>query len=158
MVAKPVEVILKEKKIYQITNPKLVQASPDITLQQAIDLMDTSRSGYVVIAKNKKVVGIFTETDVVRKVLGLKVDWNRPVSDFMTENPVVLSPKDSVGKAIREMGEHRFYHIPLVDEKKELVNVLSVRTLIRFLSEFYPTEIFNLPPNPAQIMETPEGG
>ena len=115
MAAKPVEVILKEKKIYQITNPKLVQASPDITLQQAIDLMDTSRSGYVVIAKNKKVVGIFTETDVVRKVLGLKVDWNRPVSDFMTENPVVLSPKDSVGKAIREMGEHRFYHIPFLD-------------------------------------------
>ena len=61
-------------------------------------------------------------------------------------------------KPIALMGEHRFYHIPLVDDRGELVNVISVRTLIRFLSEFYPTEVYNLPPRPDQVMRTPEGG
>lgn len=158
MADKPVEVVLKEKKIYQIINPRLVQAPPDISVKQAIDLMQQMKSGYIVIAKDKKVVGIFTETDVVRKILDQDINWSSPVSDFMTKDPAILRPEDSVGKAISLMGTHRFYHIPLVDEKKELTGVLSVRTLIRFLAEFYPTEIYNLPPNPAQVMETPEGG
>ena len=156
--SKPVEVLLKEKKIYEIVNPKLVQAPPDITINDAIRLMQENRAGYIVIAKDKKVAGIITETDIVRKVMGINVDGNRPVKDFMTPNPAVLNIKDQVGKAIDLMGENRFYHIPLVDENGNLVNVLSVRTLIRFLAEFYPTEVYNLPPSPNQIMETAEGG
>lgn len=155
---KPVEVLLKEKKIYEIVNPRLVQAGPEATLRQAIELMQKSRSGYVVIAKDGKVVGIFTEKEVVGKVLENNVNWGRPVSDFMTQDPPVLRMQDSVGQAIDVMGEKRFYHIPLVDDHGKLVNVISVRTLIRFLAEFYPTEVYNLPPIPFQIMETQEGG
>lgn len=155
---KPVEVLLKEKKIYEIVNRRLVQAGPDLPLQQAIELMQKHRSGYIVIAKDKKVVGIFTEIDVVQKIVENNIDWNRPVSDFMTKEPPILCMQDSVGQAIDVMGAKRLYHIPLVDEGQELVNVISVRTLIRFLAEFYPTEIYNLPPTPFQIMETQEGG
>ena len=158
MATKSVEALLKEKRIFEITNPKLVQAPPEISLKSAIALMQANRSGYIVIAKNKKVVGIFTETDIVQKILERDVDWESPVSAFMTQNPVVLKPTDSVGTAIDLMGERRFYHIPLVDDQQNLVNVISVRTLIRFLAEFYPTEVYNLPPVPDQIMETPEGG
>lgn len=158
MPTKSVETVLKEKKIYQIVNPKLVQAPPDISLENAVRLMQDHRSGYIVIARNKKAVGIFTETDIVHKVLEMNVDWKRPVDDFMTKDAVCLKMTDSVGQAIDLMGERRFYHIPLLDEKGELVNVLSVRTLIRFLAEFYPTEVYNLPPKPNQIMETQEGG
>ena len=86
------------------------------------------------------------------------IDWEKPISEVMTKDPVVLKPNDLVGTAIDLMGERRFYHIPLVNDQGELVNVLSVRTLIRFLGEFYPTEIYNLPPRPDQIVETQEGG
>ena len=158
MPPKSVETLLKETKIYQVINPKLVQAAPDLPLKKAVELMQENKSGYIVVAKGKKVVGIFTETDLVNKVLGRQVNWDNPMSEFMTHNPVVLNPEDSVGQAIDLMGERRFYHIPLVDNQQELVNVISVRTLIRFLAEFYPTEVYNLPPHPNQIMETQEGG
>jgi CBS domain-containing protein len=158
MASKPVEAVLKEKKIYQITNPRLLQAAPQITVKKAIELMQEEKSGYIVLAKNGKLAGIFTETDVARKILEQDVDWSTPVSEFMTQNPEVLTPKDSVGKAISMMKRHHFYHIPLVDEKKQLTGILSVRSLIRFLAEFYPTEVYNLPPDPNQVMETQEGG
>ncbi|MBN1687589.1 MAG: CBS domain-containing protein [Candidatus Omnitrophica bacterium] len=154
----PVSQLLKEKKIFHIINPRLVQTSPETSLKQAVCLMQENRSGYVVIVKNQKPVGIFTEVDVVRKILGKKADWKRPVSDWMTPDPVVLSPEDSVGKAIDLMAERRFYHIPLVDRKGNLTGMLSVRSLIRFLAEFYPTEVYNLPPCPHQVHETREGG
>ncbi len=158
MQTKPVEVLLREKKIYQIVNPKLVQAPPDIMIEDALKLMQENKSGYIVIAKNQKAVGIFTENDVVLKILERNVDFKRPVSEFMQKDPQVLKMTDEVGTAIDLMGQGNSYHIPLVDEKGSLVNVLSVRTLIRFLSEFYPTEVYNLPPRHDQIMATPEGG
>ncbi|MBI4358564.1 MAG: CBS domain-containing protein [Candidatus Omnitrophica bacterium] len=158
MPTKSVETLIKSTKIGEITNPKLVQAPPETSVKQGIALMQSSRAGYVVVAKNRKVVGVFTETDVVQKILDRDVNWEDPISEYMTKDPFVLKPTDSVGTAIELMSSHRFYHIPLVDDKGDLVNVLSVRTLIRFLGEFYPQEVYNLPPRPDQIMETPEGG
>ena len=158
MPAKSVEQVLKAKRIEEITTPKLVQAPPEISVKDGIELMQKNRAGYIVVAKNKKVVGIFTENDVIKKILDKDVDWNRPIGDFMTANPPTLKPTDLVGTAIDVMGAKKVYHIPLVDDNGDLVNVLSVRTLTRFLAEFYPTEIYNLPPRPNQVMPTQEGG
>ena len=158
MGSKPVQELLKEKKIFEIINPRLVKASPDITVKDAVDLMQEKKSGYIVIAEDDKVIGIFTETDVICKTLEESDSSKKPVIDYMTKNPVTLTPKDSIGEAIKKMGKGRFYHIPLVDEENKLTGVISVRSLIRFLAEFYPTEVYNLPPKPDQIMETPEGG
>lgn len=158
MAAQSVETLLREKKIFQIINPKLVQCPSSLPLKDVIELMQKSRSGYVVVADNKKVAGIFTEVDVVRKVLNKNVHWDSPIREFMAKDPLCLNPNESVGKAIEIMGANRFYHLPLVNENNELVNVLSVRSLIRFLAEFYPTEVFNLPPVANQIMTTQEGG
>lgn len=154
----PTEKIFKQTKIFEVINPKLVQATPDTSLKEAVALMQHQKSSYVVIAKDKKVVGIFTEVDLVRKVLNQKINWTNPVSQFMSPDPVTLSPNDAIGKALDAMEQHRLYYIPLVNELGDLVNVLSVRTLLRFLSEFYPTEIYNLPPDPDQVLTTPEGG
>ena len=156
---RPIQQLVKNIKIGQIINPRLIQAPPEITVQTAVEIMQNNKSGYIVIADHQgKVVGIFTETDVLHKVFGKKDAWSKPVSEVMTKKPMVLSVRDTVGKAIELMGRNHFYHIPLIDEKETLVNVISVRTLIRFLAEFYPTEIYNLPPKYDQIMETAEGG
>ena len=158
MATKSIETVIRAKKISEIINPRLVQAPPETSVKDGIALMQKSKAGYIVVAKSKKVVGVFTETDVVQKILDKDINWEDPISKYMTKGPVVLKPTDTVGTAIDLMGQHKFYHIPLVDDKGELVNVLSVRTLIRFLAEFYPQEVYNLPPHPDQIMETQEGG
>lgn len=149
---------LKDKKIGEVVNPRLIQAPPDISIKQAIDMMRENKSAYIVVAEHNRVVGMFTESDVVRKIIGHNIDGRRPVREFMTADPVVLRQDDSVGRAVDLMAENDFYHIPLVNEKQDLVNVLSVRTLVRFLAEFYPGEVFNIPPNPHQIAPTAEGG
>lgn len=158
MPTKSVESVIRAKKIGEVINPKLVQSPPEVSVKDAIKLMQENRAGYIVVAKNKRVVGVFTETDVAQKILDQDVNWDDPISKYMIKDPLVLKPTDTIGTAIDLMGEHRFYHIPLVNDQGELVNVLSVRTLIRFLAEYYPQEVYNLPPHPDQIMETPEGG
>lgn len=158
MAQKPTDKLLKDKKISEIVNPRLIQAPPGISLERAVELMHENKSAYIVVAEKNQVVGIFTETDVVRKILGQKISWKKPIGEFMTKNPLVLRPDDNVGRAVEMMAENSFYHIPLVNERQQLVGVLSVRTLVRFLAEFYPSEVYNLPPDPGQVLQTPEGG
>lgn len=158
MPEKRIEDILKERTIAEIVNPKCVQAAPETTVSEALKLMQASKSGYIVVAKNKKVAGLFTETDFIRKVLECKVSWSRPIGSLINVKPVVLTMQDSIGSAIDLMGRENVYYIPLVNDKKELVNVISVRTLIRFLAAFYPAEVYNLPPRPGQVSLSAEGG
>jgi CBS domain-containing protein len=158
MAEKRIEQVLKDKKILEIVSTKLVQAGPDVTVEKAIALMNKKKSGYVVIAKGKQVLGVFTETNLVQKILEQDVSWKSLAKEHMTTEVKVLTMQDSVGTAIDLMGRFNMYYIPLVDEKKSLVNVLSVRTLIRFLAAFYPAEVYNLPPRPDQISTSPEGG
>jgi CBS domain-containing protein len=155
---KKIEELLREKKISQIINDRVVQAPPTISLKEAIHQMQFYRSGYIILTEDAAVVGVFTETDVVRKILGTDVDLSRPVSDFMTSVVHALSPDASVGEAIDLMAKQGIYHLPLTDEKHGYKGMLSVRTLIRFLAAYYPTEIYNLPPDPQQISHSAEGG
>lgn len=158
MATKPIEKLIRETTLEQVSKTKFLQCSPETPVGKAIEQMQALKSGYIAVTQDKKLIGLFTENDVVKKILEQDLDWNRPVREFVEPNPIVLTPKDSVAVAIARMGEHRIYHIPLVNEKQELVEVLSVRALIRLLAEFYPAEVLNLPPKPNQLMETVEGG
>lgn len=158
MPEKKIEDVLKEKKICEIVNPKLVEAPPHTSLKDAVDIMRVNKSGYIVISHEKKVLGLFTERELMFGVLLHEKNFDQPVKDFMNPSPQVLTMQDSVGTAIDLMGRTHVYYIPLVDEKGELVNVISVRTLIRFLAAFYPNEVYNLPPSIDQISTAPEGG
>ncbi len=157
--SKNIEDILKETKIYQILRPKCVNSSPDITLEEALNLMHREKSGYIVIRdEHIRVVGLFTERDVLMKVLKPGVNLNEPLKKYMNTDVVELSKSDTVGAAIDAMKKYNVRHIPLVDDMGQMTGVLSVRTIANFLSELFPTEIFNLPPKSDQTFHTAEGG
>ena len=159
MPVRNIETILKETKIYQILRPKCVNSQPDITLQEALDLMHREKSGYIVIRdEHIRVLGLFTERDVLMKVLKPGVNLNEPVKKYMHTDLVELSKSDTVGAAIDAMKKYNVRHIPLVDELGQMAGVLSVRTIANFLSELFPTEVFNLPPKSDQTFNTTEGG
>jgi signal-transduction protein with cAMP-binding, CBS, and nucleotidyltransferase domain len=158
MSKKTIEQVLKEKKIHEIVNDKFLQINPQASIKDAVRLMRDKKSGYVVVSKDKQIIGMFTEKELIQKVMSENVNWDNPVCDYVSSNHQVLSLSDSVGTAIDTMGKQSLYFIPLVNEKNEFANTISVRTLIRFLAAFYPDEVYNLPPRPDQISTSPEGG
>jgi CBS domain-containing protein len=155
---KTFEEILKETRIHQILRPKLVMGTPKMTLKEAIDLMRAEKSGYCVIAdEHSKVVGMFTEREVLMNVLKKGVSLDEPVEKYMRKDVHALSKSDTVGAAIDAMDQWSIRHVPLVDEYGQVCGILSIRTIVNFLSELFPTEVFNIPPRP-QLHETVEGG
>ena len=158
MATKKIEQVRKDMKISEVINPHIVQAPPQTTVKDAVKLMQERRSGYIVVVKRKRAMGIFTEKELIFKVMAEDTKWNQPIGEFIDSNPVTLKLSDSIGTAMDTMSQKNTYYISLVDNQGELVNVISVRSVIRFLAAFYPNEVYNLPPRPNQISTSPEGG
>ena len=134
-----------------------VAVSPYTPLSQAIEAMKNDEGGCVIVSDDGRVAGIFTERDVLTKVIGQDIDSESPISQWMQPAVETLSLDATVGDAVRLMHERSFRNVPLV-KKGELVGSISVFDIITYLAECYPKETMNLPPLSAQVMDNVDGG
>jgi CBS domain-containing protein len=117
-----------------VMNVRLVSVRPDDTAQAAVAKMLDSGVGSVVVCEQSRLVGIFTERDVLRLV-GEGVDFDATrVGDVMTTELLSLGPDDDVFSAARLMGERRIRHVPIVEDGNVL-GVLGIRDVMRSLVE-----------------------
>jgi len=104
---------------------------PDSSAAEAIRLMLARRVGAVVVVDANRVVGIFTERDVLKKLALSGRDPEKvPVSAMMTTPVETASPQTSPGDALVSMLEHHFRHLPVVDSAGRLRGTLSIRNLL----------------------------
>ncbi|MCX8073136.1 MAG: CBS domain-containing protein [Candidatus Binatia bacterium] len=131
----------------------------EATLREAIGRMNASGVGCVLVEDGGRLCGIFTERDVLTKVVGKPIDLDRePVDQFMTPEPETLSPEDRVSFALNLMTVGGFRHVPLVDEAGRPAGVVSMRNVVDYMVELFRTEVLNLPPSPRHLVHTREGG
>src|SRR5882762_11737057 len=146
-----------EQRVRVLPTDDYVAVSPHTPLSQAIEAMKGDEGGCVIISDDGRVVGIFTERDLLNKVLGEDVDLESPINNWMQPAVETLSSEATIGDAVRLMNEKSFRNIPLV-KNGELLGSISVFDIITYLAECYPKETMNLPPLPAQVMDTLDGG
>lgn len=124
----------KKIKDVMIPKEKIVYTTPDETVKDAVKQMVKKNVGSILVVENDKVVGIFTERDLMRLVAEDKPVYT-PIGDVMTKHPVTLKPDDPLSKAALVMGERGFRHIPIVDEEGRLVGIISSRDVSRVFYE-----------------------
>jgi CBS domain-containing protein len=147
----------REDKVSLMQTDDYFRIEPLTPLRQAIELMKQDEGGCVIVCEGKQVVGIFTERDLLSKIIGEEIDLNAPVSNWMSPVVSTLTPDASIGDAVSIMNDKSFRNIPLVKEG-QLVGSISVFDVILYLAESYPKETMNLPPKTDQIMPTEDGG
>ncbi len=146
-----------DQRVSVLPTDEYVAVSPFTPLSQAIEAMKTDEGGCVIVSDDGRVTGIFTERDLLNKILGEKVDLESPISKWMQPAVETLSSEATIGDAVRLMNEKGFRNIPLI-RKGLLVGSISVFDIITYLAECYPKETMNLPPLPTQVMDTVDGG
>ena len=121
-------------RIADVMSLRVVSVRPDETVQLAIFRMLEENVGSVAVCDGDRLVGIFTERDVLR----LAGDGGRlaelRVRDVMTTALVTVSPDDDVVAAAHLMGERRIRHLPVVQDGNVL-GVLGIREVMRTLVE-----------------------
>jgi CBS domain-containing protein len=146
-----------DQRVSALPTDDYVAVSPYTPLSQAIEAMKNDEGGCVIISDDGRIAGIFTERDLLTKVLGENVDFESPISEWMQTQVETLSSDATIGEAVRLMNDRSFRNIPLVKDG-ELVGSISVFDIITYLAECYPKATMNLPPLPAQVMDTIDGG
>src|SRR5712692_1652246 len=147
----------RDQRVSVLQTDDYIAVSPHTPLSQAIEAMKTDEGGCVIVTDDGRVAGIFTERDLLTKVIGEQVDMESPIAQWMQPVVATLSPGATVGDAVRLMNEKSFRNIPLVDYGM-LVGSISVFDIITYLAECYPKATMNLPPRPAQVMDSVDGG
>jgi CBS domain-containing protein len=129
------------------------------TIGEAARVMKERRIGCVLVEDGGKLVGIFTERDILTKLVGTGYDPAKVrVDGVMTRNPETLTPEDPIAFAMQLMSVGGFRHVPLVDADRRPVGILSVKDIVDYLVEHFPREVLNIPPEPGKHARIPEGG
>jgi CBS domain-containing protein len=130
--------------------------APDKPVADAVSIMRNERIGCLVVLENRQLLGILTERDVMRRVLGARLPLSTPVRQCMTRNPVTVGRKETISAALRRMEEGGYRHLPVVDEGARVVGILSVKRIVHYLVEHFP-HLYNLPPDPHAVLQKREG-
>ena len=108
----------------------LITAAPDATVAKAAELMARRKVGAVLVLEHGALVGIFTERDVVFRVIAQGRDARATrLSEVMTIRPQTVDPEKSFGYALLLMHENGFRHLPVVEDDK-LLGIVSARNAL----------------------------
>jgi CBS domain-containing protein len=125
--------------------------SDTATVHEAVRTMLARRqAGVLVTDVEGRLAGIFTERDVLTRVVGRDLDARRtPLAEVMTSNPEALTVSDRVAYAIHCMSVSGYRTIPLVDADGRPIGVVTVSDVVRWLAGLFPEAVLNLRPGDA---------
>lgn len=109
---------------------EVVTASPGDSISDAAKLMAHADVSTLPLTEKGRLVGIITDKDLRRRVLGQDVPLDKPVSRVMTPDPITMSLDDDLLSAMLVMSQHNIHHLPIVNENDEIVGVVSSSDLL----------------------------
>jgi CBS domain-containing protein len=115
-----------------------------MTVCEAVAEMNRHRVGSVLVIDAGRLVGIFTERDVLRRVVGDGLDPKRTlVSDVMTANVIAISPEVTIEETMRIFTEKRCRHLPVLEDGR-LVGTISIGDVTRWMTDVHRAEAEHL--------------
>ncbi len=152
------QAFLQPIKILKKTDNIVFAIEEGNNVHDALKIMLKEKVGCILVTKENKLTGIFTEGDVTRKSILEKMDLSQTkVEHFMSKDPLSLNMEDSIAFVLNAMVVGGFRHIPLVDDNNIPVSVVTVKDIINYIVSFFSEEILNLPPKPIHKSEEREG-
>jgi CBS domain-containing protein len=114
-----------------------VTISVDAKLGLALDRMvEHSVGALLVVDDEGKLVGILTERDYMRKIVGIVADYAyQPLRAYITADPETVGPDDLLAVALQKMDVGGYRHLPVVEEDGRPVGLISVRDVIRHITK-----------------------
>lgn len=113
-----------------LTEQALVVLSPGQTVLEAAAIFSAHNIGGAPVLDGGRLVGVFTERDVLRRVVALACDPKATrVVDVMTSDPRTIDAGTSLVKAFAIMSKGQFRHLPVVGDDGAVVAMLSMRDI-----------------------------
>ncbi len=104
---------------------------PTVTAAAAAKEMDRHKVGAILVVENGRIVGIFTERDVLSRLVAAGLDPAlTPIEQIMTRDPITVPSTTTVDEVMELFTNKRFRHLPVVDDGR-LVGLVSIGDILR---------------------------
>jgi len=135
-----------EMMVLDVCDPEFAAMSPESSVADAVQRMLELRAGAVVVVDSeKRVAGIFTERDVLSKVvLSGRAPAAIPLKDVMTTPVEMATEATTVSEALKVMLERHYRHLPVIDQDGRVLGVLSIRHVLHAYCDELTEELHEL--------------
>jgi CBS domain-containing protein len=148
-----------DSPVGEIDAGPLLKLEPKASLRETIALMNKHHRGAVLVVFGDQLLGIFTERDVLERVVGRALDLDvTKVGELMTPAPDSLPEWATLAQALRVMVTGGYRHLPIVDALGRPRSMVSMRSIIECVSEAFPKEVLNAPPERQRYSFRSDGG
>ena len=114
-------------KVYM--TKKLIGVSPEDTVQEACRIMVKFDIGSLVVVEDDRVIGFFTKSDIIRRVIVPGLPYTTPVKEIMTRDLITTDANTPVREVLKIMAHHRIKHI-LIEEEGKIVGIFTLSDLL----------------------------
>lgn len=121
--------------IKDIMQPSPILKSSSITLKEAAEIMTKEQVGFLLIGDNDQLRGTLTDRDIVIRGVSKGKDINATsVGDILTDKILYCRESQSAEEVAQNMSEQQVRRLPVVDEEKRLVGIVSLGDIAQHLS------------------------
>ena len=122
----------------------IYSVSPDDTIRQALEVMALHNIGALLVLKEQKLVGIFSERDYARKVvLKGKSSNDAKVSEFMTSKLITIDTNHSIDQCMQIMTDNHIRHLPIFNDT-QVMGLISIGDVVREMIAYQKSMIEQL--------------
>ena len=123
-----------EDDLSRLDHDETISVSPDTQAVEVARLMKAANTGCALVVDAGKLVGIFTEHDVLKRMAGTDKNLGAAaVKELMSANPESLHEKDSVAEAVNKMSLGRYRHIPF-QKSDGTYSVASIKSVLKYIA------------------------
>lgn len=117
-----------------IMKKNLFSVSPNSTVREASNLMKEKNNGLVLVFSNDKLVGLFSERDLLNRVFAKDLDLDQTkVEDVMTKKIITSTEEDNIYLTLKTMKKHNIRHLPILDSDNNCVGIVSIKDIVESL-------------------------
>lgn len=126
-----------------VLNPATaVTVNEQASVAEAVSVLQQNKVGCVIIVNaDGKLSGIFSERDCMLKIVGKEGMLQKPVTDFMTADPMSGTIDTTIAYALTLMSEGGFRHIPITDEDGKPVGIISVKNVVDYIVKTFVNDL-----------------
>lgn len=131
------EEALAEMTVREIRHSPHATIGPDQPVSEALQLLASQQVACLLVEKDGKLEGVFSDRDVLNKVALEPEMLSRPVREVMNANPVYVYEQDPPAAALCVMAVSGYRHVPVVDLDEHVVGIVSPQRVTEFLSKYF---------------------
>jgi CBS domain-containing protein len=128
--------------ILETKGHEVLDIDASATVLEAVTKMVDGNVGSLLVTDGGRLVGIVTERDYLRRVtLEGRDERTTPVGEIMSTAIVYTTPESSIDECMAVMTERRIRHLPVLDEGRNVVGVVSIGDVVKFQSKEQSVQI-----------------